>query len=227
MLQASALDPRQFISNGGRGRHKKFKSAGDAPRLRVSVRHLNNRTGFINRGFTNSPLAVWQPSDVTRTCKCLGNAARGSHSGDYGTRRRGSSVTIRRNVLLPSSGSKRKRRKQPAILVPAKEPGNFVSSWWRHHYVIPPKLLLTNRFYFQQTSGIHAAVGKIKGSSLSGRSPAPIADSFHVATIARKHRVLNLREINRNNTHTALAYVLTYYGWVSLIFFVVTQRNII
>jgi hypothetical protein len=24
--------------------------------------------------------------------------------------------------------------------------------------------------------------------------------------------VLNLREINRNNTHTALAYVLTYYG---------------
>jgi hypothetical protein len=29
--------------------------------------------------------------------------------------------------------------------------------------------------------------------------------------------VLNLREINRNNTHPALASVLTYYGWVSLI----------
>jgi hypothetical protein len=44
------------------------------------------------------------------------------------------------------------------------------------------------------------------------RSPAPLADSFNVATIARKHSVLNLREINRNNTHTALASVLTYYG---------------
>jgi hypothetical protein len=54
--------------------------------------------------------------------------------------------------------------------------------------------------------------GKRKGCSLSGRSPAPIADSFHVATMARKHSVLNLREINRNSTHTALASVLTYYG---------------
>jgi hypothetical protein len=42
--------------------------------------------------------------------------------------------------------------------------------------------------------------------------PPPIADSFHVATMARKYRVLHLREINRNNTHTALASVLTYYG---------------
>jgi hypothetical protein len=87
-----------------------------------------------------------------------------------------------------------------------------------HHYVIPPKLLLTNRFYFQQTSGIHAPVGKRKGGSLSGRTPAPIADSCNVATIARKHSVLNLREINRNNTYTALASVLTYYGRASLIF---------
>jgi hypothetical protein len=39
-------------------------------------------------------------------------------------------------------------------------------------------------------------------------SPAPIAGSFHVATMAREHSVLNLREINRNNTHTALASVL-------------------
>jgi hypothetical protein len=59
---------------------------------------------------------------------------------------------------------------------------------------------------------MHAPVGKRKGYSLSGRSPAPIADSCNVATIARKHSVLNLREINRNNTHTALASVLTYYG---------------
>jgi hypothetical protein len=51
--------------------------------------------------------------------------------------------------------------------------------------------------------------GKIKDCSLSGRSPA---DSFHVATVARKHSVLNLREINRNNTHTALSSALTYYG---------------
>jgi hypothetical protein len=78
-----------------------------------------------------------------------------------------------------------------------------------HHYVIPPKLLLTNRFYFQRTSGIHAPVGKRKGGSLSGRIPASIADSCNVATIARKHSVLNLREINRNNTHTALASVFT------------------
>jgi hypothetical protein len=46
-----------------------------------------------------------------------------------------------------------------------------------HHYVISQKLLLTNIFYFQQTSGIHAPVGKRIGCSLSGRSPAPIADS--------------------------------------------------
>jgi hypothetical protein len=45
----------------------------------------------------------------------------------------------------------------------------------------PPKLLLTNIFYFQLTSGIHEPMGKRKGGSLSGRSPIPIADSFHVA----------------------------------------------
>jgi hypothetical protein len=71
----------------------------------------------------------------------------------------------------------------------------------------PPKLVLTNRVYFQQTSGIHAPVGKRKGCSLSGRSLTPIADSFNFATVARKHSVLHLREINRNNTHTALASV--------------------
>jgi hypothetical protein len=81
-----------------------------------------------------------------------------------------------------------------------------------HHYVIPQKLLLTNRFYSQQTSGTYAPVGKRKGGSLSGESPAPIADSSNVATIARKHSMLNLREINRNNTRTALASVLSYYG---------------
>jgi hypothetical protein len=87
-----------------------------------------------------------------------------------------------------------------------------------HHYIIPSNLLFTNRFYFQQTSGIHAPVGRRNGCSLPGRNPASIADSFDVATMARKPSVLNLREINRNNTHTALASVLTYYGWVSFIF---------
>jgi hypothetical protein len=96
-----------------------------------------------------------------------------------------------------------------------------------HHDVIPPKLLLTNRFYFQHTSGIHAPVKKRRGFFLTGRNPAPIADSSNVATIERRHNVLNLREINRNNTHTAFASGLTYYGWVSSICycFVVTQRN--
>jgi hypothetical protein len=50
-----------------------------------------------------------------------------------------------------------------------------------------------------------------KGGSLAGRSPASMADSSNAATIARQHSVLNLQEINRNNTHTALASVLTYY----------------
>jgi hypothetical protein len=75
-------------------------------------------------------------------------------------------------------------------------------------------------FYFQQTSGIHAALGKRKGCSLSVRSPAPIADSFHVATMERKYSVLNLREINKSNTHVALASVLTYY----LILIIVVSR---
>jgi hypothetical protein len=89
-----------------------------------------------------------------------------------------------------------------------------------HHYMIPQKLLLTSRFYFEHTYGIHAPVGKRKGCSLSGRSPAPVAYSFYDVTMAREHRVLNLREINRNNMHTALASVLTYYGQVSLLFLV-------
>jgi hypothetical protein len=59
-------------------------------------------------------------------------------------------------------------------------------------------------------------VGKIKGCSLSGKIPAPIADSFHVATMGRKHFVFNSREISRNNAHT-VASVLTYYRYVSLL----------
>jgi hypothetical protein len=75
-----------------------------------------------------------------------------------------------------------------------------------HHYVIPQKLLdsIFNKLpVFMRQWG---------GCFLSGRSPAPIADSFHVATMARKNSVLHLQEINRNNTHTAFASVLTYYG---------------
>jgi hypothetical protein len=49
-------------------------------------------------------------------------------------------------------------------------------------------------------------VGKRKGCSLSGRSATPIADSFNVATMARKQR-FNLQEMNRNNKHTALVSV--------------------
>jgi hypothetical protein len=74
----------------------------------------------------------------------------------------------------------------------------------------PPPPEVTS-FYFQQTSGIYAPVGKIKGCSLSVRNTALIADSFHVATMVRKHSMLNLGEINRNNTHAALSSVLTYY----------------
>jgi hypothetical protein len=33
----------------------------------------------------------------------------------------------------------------------------------------------------------------------------------HVATMASKHIVINLREINRNNTHSAVASVLIYF----------------
>jgi hypothetical protein len=86
---------------------------------------------------------------------------------------------MRRQVILVFSN----QLVNPAISSPADDV---------HHNVIPPKLLLTNRFYFQQTFGIHAPVGKRKGGSLFGRSPAPIADSSNVATIARKYSVLNL-----------------------------------
>jgi hypothetical protein len=55
-------------------------------------------------------------------------------------------------------------------------------------------------------------------SSDRASSLNPIADSFNVATMARKHSMLNLREFNRYNTHSALASVLTYYGRVSLMF---------
>jgi hypothetical protein len=75
------------------------------------------------------------------------------------------------------------------ILMPATEHGYFVASWWRTPLRHSQKLLLASRFYFQQTSAIHAPVGKRKGCYLSGRSPVPIADSFYVTTVARKQRV--------------------------------------
>jgi hypothetical protein len=82
------------------------------------------------------------------------------------------------------------------------------------HYVIPQNVL----DYIFNKLPVFMSQLKKKGCSLFGRSPAPLANSFHVAPMERKHSVLNLREINRNNTHTALASVLTYYGGVSLIF---------
>jgi hypothetical protein len=83
-----------------------------------------------------------------------------------------------------------------------------------HHYVIPKKLPIDSIF---NKLPVFMRQGKQKAVLYSVKS-RPIAHSFHVATMTRKHSVLNLREINRNNTHTALASVLTYYVWVSLIF---------
>jgi hypothetical protein len=108
----------------------------------------------------------------------------------------------------------RNRIVQVAILVPASERGYFVASWWRTPLRHPPKV---TRFYFQQTL-IFMRQWEKKRLFFIDRSPVPIADSFHVATMARRNSALNLREINRNNTHTALATVLSYYGRVYLIF---------
>jgi hypothetical protein len=120
---------------------------------------------------------------------------------------------------LPCSPEKRGSRIfwTVGILVPAIEHGYFVANWWRTPLRHPPSPKFT-RFNFQQTSGIDEPVGKRKCCFLFGSSLAPIADSFHVATMTRKHSVLNLQEIKRNNGHTALASVLTYYGRVTLIF---------
>jgi hypothetical protein len=113
------------------------------------------------------------------------------------------------------------------ILVPATEHGYFVASWWRAPLRHPPKVTI---FYFSTNFRYSCASGtKEKAALYPVEVPPPIADSFHVATMARKQSVLNLREIDRNNTHTSLASMLTYYGWVSFFFsfFVVTQRNIV
>jgi hypothetical protein len=76
--------------------------------------------------------------------------------------------------------------RKPCILEPATEHSYFVASWWHTPIRHPPKV---TRFDFQQTSDIHSSVGKRKGCSLSCRSPVPIKDSFHVATMARKQNV--------------------------------------
>jgi hypothetical protein len=124
------------------------------------------------------------------------------------------------NGLYTAFYHRRENSSYIRIRVPATEHGHFVVSWWRTPLRHNPNV---TRFYFQQTSGIHAPVGKRKVYSLSSKSPTEIADSFHVATMARKHSVLNLQEINRNNTHTALASVLNYYGWVSSIFWFIIK----
>jgi hypothetical protein len=75
-----------------------------------------------------------------------------------------------------------------------------------HNYVIPKKLLgpIFNKLPLFMRQWEQERLFSIR--------PALIADIFHVAIMARKHSVLNLKEINRNNTHIALALVLTYYG---------------
>jgi hypothetical protein len=50
-----------------------------------------------------------------------------------------------------------------------------------------------------------------------GEVPPPWQTAFMLPQ-RQRNSVLNLREINRNNTRTAPAFMLTYYGRVSLIF---------
>jgi hypothetical protein len=88
-----------------------------------------------------------------------------------------------------------------SILVPATEHGYVVASWWRTPLRHNQKLLDS---IFNKLPVFMRQWGNRKDCSLSGGSPAPIADSFLVATMTRKHSVLNLREINRNNTHMLL-----------------------
>jgi hypothetical protein len=97
------------------------------------------------------------------------------------------------------------------ILVPATEHCYFAASWWHTPLHHPPKL---TRFYFQQTSCINVPVGKWKGCSLSRKKSRP-----HCRHLSCCHngKETQLVKFTRNNTHTALASVLTYYGWVSLI----------
>jgi hypothetical protein len=85
-----------------------------------------------------------------------------------------------------------------------------------HHYVIPHNLLDS---IFNKLPVFIRQWGKEKGVLY----PLQVPPSQHAAFMLPQwqgNRVLNLREINRNNTHTALASVLTYYGRVSLIFLV-------
>jgi hypothetical protein len=76
-----------------------------------------------------------------------------------------------------------------------------------HHYVIPQKLL--DSIFNKLPLFMHQ--WEKKAVLYLVEVPPPMADSFHVATMARKYSMLNLREINRNNMHTTLACVLTYY----------------
>jgi hypothetical protein len=66
-------------------------------------------------------------------------------------------------------------------------------------------LLLTNRSIFNELPVFMLRWKKEKAVLYPVEVPPPIADSFNVATMARKHSVLNLQEINRNNKHTAHA----------------------
>jgi hypothetical protein len=86
-----------------------------------------------------------------------------------------------------------------------------------HNYIIPQKLL--DAIFNKRPVFMHQWERQKAVLYLVEVLPALIADSLYVATMARKHSVLNLLEINTNNMHTALTSVLTYYGQVSLIFY--------
>jgi hypothetical protein len=77
-----------------------------------------------------------------------------------------------------------------------------------HHYVIPQKLLdyIFNKF------PVFMHQWEKERDLLYPAKSCPHSRQLSCYTMARKHSVLNLREINRKNTHAALASVLTYYG---------------
>jgi hypothetical protein len=77
-----------------------------------------------------------------------------------------------------------------------------------HHYGIPQNLLDS---IFSKLPVFMRQWEKEKAVLYPVEFPPPWQTAF-MLPMARKHSVLNLREINRNNTHTALASVLTYHG---------------
>jgi hypothetical protein len=100
------------------------------------------------------------------------------------------------------------------ILVPATEQATSSPADDVHHYVVPQKLPDS---IFNKLSVFMRQWEKEKAVLYQVKFPPPYQTAFMLPQW-QGNSLLNLRKINRNNTHTALASVLTYYGWVSLIF---------